>query len=155
MTRLVVTLFSMMTLGATPPTPSATTPVTKTSKPDLLSPLARELLRKRMERHGDSMVRLVLAVTLLQRDQAKRFATEIANEPRMLRPLPGDEASFNSGLPERLFVLQDELRSRAQTLATLSGSGTDTAMASSLGLLMQTCVSCHSLFLSPEVTATP
>ena len=101
------------------------------------------------------MVRLVRAVTLLQRDPAKRFATEIANEPRLMRPLPGDEASFNTGLPERLFVLQDELRSRAQTLVTLSGSGTDAEMASNLGLLMQTCVSCHSQFLSPEVTAAP
>ena len=43
--------------------------VLTTVVPEFLPPLARQLLHRRMERHGDDMVRLVIAVTLLQRDK--------------------------------------------------------------------------------------
>ena len=155
MTRLLVMMCSVLSVGAAPPLPVAPKAKPPSTRPELLTPLARSLLHKRMERHGDSMLRLVVSVTLLQREKAHRFATEIATEPRLTRPMPGDDQSFNNGLPERLFVLQDELRSRAKTLATVAQGSNDEAMASSLGLVLQTCVSCHSLFLSPEATAAP
>lgn len=116
----------------------------------VLGPLARQLLHRRMERHGDDMVRLVIAVTLLQRDKAQLFASDIANEPRLTRPLPGEREELNAALPELLFVLQDELRSRAKTLVETARHGDDHAMAADLGLLTQTCVACHSVFLKPS-----
>ena len=150
MTRLLVMISCVMALGTTPSKPAAEKTTQKVMKPDLLSPLARGLLRKRMERHGESMVRLVVSVTLLQHEKTQRFANEIANEPTLMRPTPGEDDTFNNGMPERLFVLQDELRIRAKTLATVAAGSNDEQMASNLSLLMQTCVSCHSLFLGPE-----
>lgn len=108
-----------------------------------------------MQRHGEEMVRLVLAVTLLKRETAQALATDIANEPRLSRPLPGDEDDLNAALPERFFVLQDELRSRAKALATSTRGTDDVATANSLGQMMQTCVACHSAFLNPQTGATP
>ena len=148
MMRFLVMLCSAVCLGAAPPASGGS----KAPKSELLTPLARSLLHKRMERHGESMIRLVVAVTLLQHERAQKFATEIANEPRLMRPLPGDDEVFNNGLPERLFVLQDELRSRAKTLATAAQGSNDDAMVAGLGHVIQTCASCHALFLSPEVT---
>ncbi len=121
----------------------------KAAPAETLSPLARDLLHRKMERHGDDMVRLVIAVTLLQRDKVKLFATDIANEPRLARPMPGAEDAVNAGLPEKLFVLQDELRSRAKTLAESSKSASNETLASNLGLMLQTCVTCHSAFMAP------
>jgi hypothetical protein len=155
MTRLLIALLAVMTLGAGPAAPAVPKSTSKALAPEVLSPLARELLRKRMDRHGESMVRLVVSVTLLQHEKSQRFASEIANEPRLMRPMPGEDDTFNNGLPERLFALQDELRSRAKTLAVAAAGVNDELMAANLGLLMQTCVSCHSLFLSAEIRAAP
>ena len=78
--------------------------------PDYLPPLARQLLRKRMERHGRDLSRLVLAVTVLQRDVVKSIAGDIATEPRISRPLAEGRDDLNAALPERFFVLQDALQ---------------------------------------------
>ena len=85
--------------------------------PDYLPKIARELLRKRMERHGRDQSRLVLAVTLLQRDVVKSIAGDIAAEPRIVRPISEGRDDLNAALPERFFVLQDALRLRAKDLA--------------------------------------
>ncbi len=139
----------LVVLGLGAPTQAPPTP--KKASSEVLSPLARNLLHRKMERHGDDMVRLVLAVTLLQRDKVRLFATDIANEPRLTRPMPGEEDALNAGLPEKLFVLQDELRSRAKTLAEASKQASNETLATDLGLMLQTCVSCHSAFMvAPE-----
>ena len=151
MTRAIVMLCSVLSLGAAPPA-SGSSKAPKSELLTPLTPLARSLLHKRMQRHSESMIRLVVAVTLLQHERAQKFATEIANEPRLMRPLPGDDELFNNGLPERLFVLQDELRSRAKTLASAAQGSNDEAMVAGLGQVIQTCASCHALFLSSEVT---
>ena len=116
-----------------------------------LSPLARQFLRKRMERHADDMVRLVIAATLLNRNKVQLFANELATEPRLTRPLPGDvDEDLNSTLPERFFVLQDELRARAQLLATVARGKDNDALATGVGQLLQTCITCHSAFLEKQ-----
>lgn len=118
--------------------------------PDYLPPLARRLLRTRMARHGDDMVRLMLAVTLLQRDQVRSLATDIANEPRLTRPIAGGADDLNAALPMQLFNLQDELRQRAKDLAAAAGSrASDQALAASFGKMTETCVACHSAYLNP------
>jgi hypothetical protein len=117
--------------------------------PDYLPPLARKLLRERMMRHGDDMTQLVISVTLLRRERVKALASDIANEPRLVRPMPGDEDALNAALPNTLFVLQDELRLRAKALVAAAEKPNDPALAGAFGHLTETCVACHSAFLYP------
>lgn len=118
-------------------------------EPDYLPPLARQVLRNRMQRHGNDMMELVMAVTLLQRDRAKALANDIANEPRLTRPIAGGEGDLNAALPNELFVLQDELRSRAKAVADATNKPSDAALATALGRVTETCVACHSAYLTP------
>ncbi len=117
--------------------------------PAYLGTLARQLLKHRMARHGGDTLQLVQAVLFLDRDTTQRLAAELAAEPRLTRPIAGGEDDLNASLPERFFVLQDELRSRALSLAESAKKADDVALASRLGELMQTCVSCHSTYLEP------
>ncbi len=117
--------------------------------PDYLPPLARQLLKARMERHGKDQARLVLAVTLLQRERVKNIAGELASEPRIVRPMAGARDELNSSLPERFFVYQDALRVRAKELGVAAASKDDAALARSFGQLVEICVGCHSAFLNP------
>ncbi|MBX7097513.1 MAG: cytochrome c [Myxococcaceae bacterium] len=109
--------------------------------------MARDLLRRRMHHHAEDLPDLLLSVTLLQRDDARFIAAKLAAEPRLTRPLPGDEDTLNRLLPEKFFVLQDELRSRAQAVSQAAAKGDDQALAQSFGRLTETCVACHSAFL--------
>jgi hypothetical protein len=118
--------------------------------PDYLPESARTLLRKKMARHGQDARDLMFGVTLLRYDLARATAERIAAEPRLERPQAGAEDEPAAFLPERFFVLQDELRRRAQAVATAAGKKDDPALAESYGLLMQTCVSCHSAYLKRE-----
>jgi hypothetical protein len=118
-------------------------------EPDYLPKLARKLLRERMMRHGDQMSQLVIAVTLLQRERVRSIANDIAAEPRLVRPMPGEEDALNAALPNQLFVYQDELRLRTQALAAAAERPNDPALAQAFGRVTETCVSCHSSFLNP------
>ncbi len=125
-------------------------PRSRLKEPDYLPPLARQLLRTRMERHGDDMMQLVMAVTLLQRERAHAIAVEIAAEPRLTRPMPGEEGGdLNAALPNQFFELQDELRQKAKAVADAALKPSDAAMATTLGRMTETCVACHSVFLNP------
>jgi hypothetical protein len=53
------------------------------SKPDYLSELARQLLRRRMERHGRDMTTLMTGVVLLKREVVQSLASNLAAEPRI------------------------------------------------------------------------
>lgn len=134
--------------GDAPKGPSAAKEALGT--PDYLSPLVRELLRRRMARHGRDMLSLVQSVLFLDRLTVQRLASDIAAEPRLTRPIAGGEEDLNSALPETFFVLQDALKSRATQLAQTAKATDDVALATSLGELMQTCVSCHSAYLEPK-----
>ena len=79
-------------------------------RPDYLSDLARQILRRRMERHGRDMLHLMTGVVLLRREVVQTIAQELAREPRITRPLPDARDELNSALPEKFFLLQDELR---------------------------------------------
>lgn len=117
--------------------------------PAYLGPMARQLLKRRMARHGRDMMALVQAVLFLDRETTQRLAGELAAEPRLTRPIVGGEDDLNASLPERFFVLQDELRSRALGLAESAKGQDDAALAARLGELTQTCVACHSAYLEP------
>jgi hypothetical protein len=118
------------------------------AEPEYLSPLARQLLKKKMRRHGSDMTQLFLSSTLLQHEKARVLATDIANEARISRPIAGGEDDLNAALPERFFVLQDEVRSRAKDVAEAARAADNKLLAERFGRLMQTCVECHSAFLN-------
>ena len=118
--------------------------------PSYLSAIARQLLKQRMKRHGADMLSMVTAVILLDHEATQRLAAELAAEPRLTRPIAGGADDVNAALPERFFVLQDELRSRALDLATASRGADNQQLAARLGELTQTCVSCHSTYLEPK-----
>ncbi|WP_224240249.1 cytochrome c [Hyalangium gracile] len=118
--------------------------------PDYIPEAARPILRKKMERHGQDARDLMFSVTLLQYDMAKAAAQRIASEPRLVRPIVGGEDDLNALLPERFFVLQDEARTRAQTLSIAAEKKDDKALAESYGRLVETCVACHSAYLNRQ-----
>lgn len=120
------------------------------TKEDAIPPLARELLRRRMEGHGREQARLVKAVTLLQRDVVKSVAEDLAAEPRLVRPRAGASDELNSALPERFFVLQDALRASAKALADAADKKDDVGVTKTFGQLVETCVTCHSAYLPRE-----
>ncbi|MFZ5446973.1 MAG: hypothetical protein ACOZQL_43750 [Myxococcota bacterium] len=133
----------------TPPK-TASGPKKALEAPAYLNPMARQLLKRRMARHGRDMLSLVQSVLFLDRETTQRLAAELAAEPRLTRPIAGGEDDLNASLPERFFVLQDELRSRALALSDASKKADDVALAARLGELTQTCVSCHSAYLEPS-----
>jgi Cytochrome C' len=96
------------------------------------------------------MLELVHAVLFLDHEATQRLAGEIANEPRLTRPIAGGEDDVNASLPERFFVLQDELKTRATALSDASRQSDHVALAARLGELTQTCVTCHSTYLEPK-----
>jgi hypothetical protein len=126
-----------------PPPPAPSLPA-----PDYLSAEARATLRKKMARHGQAMTDLMLGVTLLQYEVAGAAAGRIVNEPRLSRPMPDGEDALTTLLPERFFTLQDEARSRAQAVREAAQKRDDAALAQSFGQLMETCVGCHSVYVS-------
>lgn len=121
-------------------------------RPEYLSDLARQILRRRMERHGRDMIHLMTGVVLLRREVVQTIAQELSREPRITRPLPDARDELNSALPEKFFVLQDELRERAKALEEAAKARNDKELGESFGRLTQTCVACHSAFLAPKGT---
>ncbi|MER2565640.1 MAG: cytochrome c [Myxococcaceae bacterium] len=121
----------------------------KSEKQPALSELARQLLRRRMERHGRDLNQLATGVVLLRREVVLAIAQTISTEPRITRPLPDTRDELNGALPERFFVLQDEVRERAKALAEAARSRDDAAVAEAYSRTIQTCVACHVSFLSP------
>ena len=135
-------------------------PAVKGSEPaplDMHYPPAplRPYLRQRMAQHGDEMMKLVGSVILLERPLVKAGALRLAQEPRLARPILGGEEDLNTVIPERFFVLQDELRNGARALAESADHGDDALLARRFGELSATCVSCHSAFLPPDAQSRP
>jgi hypothetical protein len=117
--------------------------------PEHLPELARTLLKQRMQRHGSDVEELLRAVLLLRRKEAREAANRIATEPWLVRPIRGSEDALNSSLPELFFILQDQLRDRAHALAEAAAAKDDRALAQAYGRVMETCVQCHSAYLTP------
>lgn len=116
-------------------------------EPDYLPELARAALHRKMVSHGQDSIELVRAVTLLHYARAEELAKRIASEPRIARPTVGGEDDLSVALPERFFVLQDELTSRAQLVAKEAKAGKSAELAAAFGRMMETCVACHGAYL--------
>ena len=119
--------------------------------PPTLPPAARQVLRTKMVRHDEQMRALLSRVVLLDDDGVARAAGEIFDEPALARPVGGDE--LNGLLPERFFVLQDELKTRARRLVIASQKRDHAAIADEFGALARGCVTCLQVFLEGERTA--
>lgn len=119
--------------------------------PGYLPVVARELLKKRMARHGDDLARLATQVALMDSDGTRALAEKIAAEPGFARPLTQDATELNAALPPAFFAAQDELRQRATALAQVAqqpdAEARPAAMTAALGALLQTCQRCHGVYL--------
>lgn len=115
--------------------------------------IARQVVKSKMGRHDEQMRALLSRVVLLDDDGVARAAGAIFDEPALARPVVGDE--LNGLLPERFFVLQDELRAQARRLVVASGKHDREAVANEFGALAKSCVSCHQVFMYGEHAATP
>ncbi len=113
--------------------------------PEHIPPAARAVIRSRMQRHGEQLGNLVSRVVVLDYDGAARTAGEIYDEPTLARPLTGDE--LNAVLPERFFVLQDELRGEARRLVAAAARRDSAQLSQEFSVLTKTCISCHDLYL--------
>ena len=110
-----------------------------------LPPAARQVVRSRMARHEGQMQALVSRVVLLDDDGVARVGGEIFDEPAIARPIAGDE--LNGLIPERFFVLQDDLRARARQLVIASQKHDPDAVAAEFAALAKSCVACHQVFV--------
>jgi hypothetical protein len=156
---LVVLLVSALSCAASTPAPQRaeaqqaaekpTDPVSRLElrEPTWLPPEGREMLAARMHRHAQDMMFLVASVVLLNHDVAAELSDGIADEPRLGRPAAGEQDTLNALLPARFFELEDELRERSRAVAVAAKSKDDARLAKAYGQLVETCVSCHAVYL--------
>jgi hypothetical protein len=87
-TLVMVLLAVSLNAGAEPPVKK---PAIKQNleAPAYLSPLARQLLKQRMKRHGSDMLAMLRSVLLLDHETTQRLASELAAEPRLTRAIAG------------------------------------------------------------------
>jgi hypothetical protein len=110
-----------------------------------IPPAARQIVRTKMVRHDVQMRDLLTRVVLLDDDGVARVGGEVFDEPSLARPLGDDE--LNGLLPERFFVLQDELKARARRLVIASQKHDHGAIADEFAALAKSCIACHQVFL--------
>ena len=139
---LILSILALAALGAGDPQHR------KLPAPAHLPEAARGLLTERMLNHGDDMSDLMWATLFLDDQSVADIADHIRTMPRFARPLTGDATELNSLLPPEFFALQDQLVERAFELAENARHKDAEAMAESYGALMQTCVRCHSVYMS-------
>ena len=118
------------------------------AEPEYLPEPARSLLHTRMQHHGASMTELLATVVLLDYEGTQRAARTIVQEPRLARPTSLDATQLNARLPERFFAFQDQLHARAAQLEAAATAHDPARLASAYGQLTETCVACHSVYLS-------
>jgi len=110
------------------------------------------MLHDRMARHGEEMMLLLLSVMMLQNSDTEVLAEQVAADTRVGRPAAGDKGTISQLLPPRFFTLQDQLVERAEAVAAAAREGNTARVAHAYGQLVETCVSCHSVYLQPDQT---
>jgi hypothetical protein len=106
----------------------------------------RALLRGKMKSHGGDMRDLTVAVALLRYDAAKQIAQRIANQPRVDRSAEGSKPD-GVDLTPAFFAFQDALKKNATELAETADRKDHRALSASMAKTIDTCMSCHALFL--------
>jgi cytochrome c553 len=115
--------------------------------PQHLSDTARAALRTQMRTHARGMMELVSTVTVLDYPGTVASVQRVLDEPRVARPVTRDASELNSALPERFFVLQDDLRRQLLELSAAAAARQAEPTARALGNTIQTCVRCHDAYL--------
>jgi Cytochrome C' len=108
------------------------------------------MLTARMERHGEEMMLLLVTVMTLQHQDTELLAEQVAVEPQLGRPGPGEKGTLNALLPPRFFALQDQLVERAHAVAAAARANDSGRIVRAYGQLAETCVSCHTVYLKPN-----
>ena len=116
--------------------------------PERLPASVRAVIATKMSRHDEQMPALVSRVVVLDYDGVARVAAEIFDEPRLARPLTGDE--LNGLLPERFFVLQDQMLAASRKVVEAAAHKDSGQMAAAFGELTRTCVDCHAVYLTGQ-----
>jgi hypothetical protein len=124
----------------------AVSPPERLAPPEDLSGTARAILRTRMQSHAQDMGALMSAVMTLKYDLIQERAIGIANDASLARPLTGDATELNSALPEKFFLLQDDLRAAARGVAAAAAEKNAFGVADAYGRLSETCVKCHATY---------
>ena len=121
-----------------------------------LSELARRAVANRMQRHATEMGALMQCMLRLQYDGVADATGRILSEPKLARPpAAGGEAAVNAEVPDAFFFLQDELYARAQEVQAAAREHDDDRLSRGFGRLAETCVSCHSVYLTPPPPGGP
>jgi hypothetical protein len=115
-----------------------------------LSPTVRNLLAERMRRHGQSMSELAVDVVVLDWDRVAALSGEIRQDASLARPIGNDATELNAQLPDRFFVLQDQLKLTAAALQQAAQTRNAEAMAQAWGNMSSACVRCHATYLEPQ-----
>ena len=110
----------------------------------------RGALSARMGRHGEQLTYLLADVVLLDFESAEQLGEDIAAEPPLARPLPGDKESLNAMLPNAFFEYQDQLKVRAARLGRAAKAKDRVDLVAAFGALAETCVGCHAAYLYDE-----
>jgi hypothetical protein len=109
---------------------------------------ARAALKTQMHVHARAALQLVSTVTVLDWDGAAAAAAELLAEPRVARPVGNEAADLNARLPDRFFVLQDELRDRVQAVDRAAKARDADGLADAFAATAKTCVHCHDAYLT-------
>lgn len=124
----------------------AVEPPPRLAPPEYLPGTARAVLRTIMVSHARDMAELMSAIMILNYPRIEAGAEAIVNDVSLARPLTGDATELNSALPERFFVLQDDLRKQARTLRDAAQHLSAFEVADAYGELSETCVRCHGTY---------
>jgi hypothetical protein len=125
---------------------NAVSPPDRLAPPEYLSGDARAVLRTRMANHARNMGDLTSAIMVLRYPEIRERALAISEEARFARPLSADATELNSGLPEKFFTYERELRVLAGALASGAESTNAFAIAEVFGRMSETCVKCHATY---------
>jgi hypothetical protein len=115
------------------------------AEPARIPPALRSVIASKMHRHAEQMPALVQRVAVLDYDGVAKVAGEIFDEPRLARPLAGEE--LNGLLPPRFFDLQDALGAEARRVVDAAARRDPAQLGDAFGALTKTCVSCHDVYL--------
>ena len=107
---------------------------------------APPILKTRMASHARDMGDLASSIMILDYERIHDRATAISVKIDLARPPADDATELASGVPDAFFLFQDELRTRAVTLASAATEQSAFHVADAYGRLSETCVKCHAAF---------
>lgn len=132
---------------APPSVPAPAMPQTVAEATGELPLLVRKLLDGRMLRHGTDLGALETAVKAGDLPAVAVHARNIADEPRIARPLPGSaDDTVNQSIPLAFFDFQDLLHQRAEALTKAAEARDQARVRAAYDDLGQTCGQCHQVW---------